>query len=162
LEITCSFSSVRIPGRKLDRWSIPSGLFGLGLSLGPVSDLFTSKPAVEIPPPSVRSQRAIRFVGESTDKAVRPQSPRDSQRLTRLNPAEDNNLVNHVDDDGSDEETAYVFPARAEQFEPMTRIRQQGPTIGRATGSCVANPPARIAREQATRRWMVSRNDRGP
>jgi hypothetical protein len=47
-------------------------------------------------------------------------SRRDDQCLTRINPAEDDDLVDHVDDDGSDEETAHVLPARAEQLASMT------------------------------------------
>jgi len=89
---------------------------------------------------SVSKPIACESVGWTAKKQIRRKrnDRRDNERLQWVDPAEDNDFVNHVNDNRRREEPGDVMPTLAQQFPPMNRIGENCPSVGRTPRSRVS------------------------
>src|SRR6266850_4637465 len=79
-----------------------------------------------------------------------------NQGLAWIYSAEDDDFVDQIDDDRHDKDPGQLSPALLQQFAPVNRIRDDCPTVGRASGSCV--PYAGTARDHSRREWLKEKS----
>src|SRR5580698_2022919 len=99
-------------------------------------------------------------VCRTPQQEVRQQSQecRDDERLLRIKPAEFDDLVNEVNDDGNDEDLGDVFPAFPQQIASIVRIADNDPAIGDAVFAGII--PSGAKRKKGGRRRLQNQPQR--